>query len=62
MKKNIAKFVSKCLVCQQVKARRQKTTRLLQPLGILEWKWENIVMDLILGLPRTRKGYAVIYE
>ena len=36
MKKDIAEYVSKCLVCQQVKAPRQKTAGLLQPLSIPE--------------------------
>ncbi|TYK04865.1 pol protein [Cucumis melo var. makuwa] len=38
MKKEVAEFVSKCLVCQQVKAPRQKPTCLLQPLSVPEWK------------------------
>ncbi|KAA0040402.1 pol protein [Cucumis melo var. makuwa] len=41
MKREVAEFVSRCLVCQQVKAPRQKPAGLLQPLGIPEWKWEN---------------------
>ena len=61
MKKDIAEYVSKCLVWQQVKAPRQKTAGLLQPLSIPEWKWENIVMDFIVGLPKTLKGYTVIW-
>ena len=60
MKKDIAEYVSKCLMCQQVKAPRQKTIRLLQPLSIREWKRENIAMDFIVGLPKTLKGYTVI--
>ncbi|KAL0544252.1 hypothetical protein IC582_019365 [Cucumis melo] len=36
MKKEVAKFVSKCLVCQQVKAPRQKPAGLLQPLSVPE--------------------------
>ena len=56
MKKDITEYVSKCLVCQQVKAHRNgKTAGLLQPLNIPEWKWENIVMDFIIGLPKTLK-------
>ena len=34
MKREVADFVSKCLVCQQVKAPRQKPAGLLQPLGV----------------------------
>ena len=33
---------------------------LLQPLSILEWKWENIAMDFIVGLTKTLKGYTMI--
>ncbi|KAL0536730.1 hypothetical protein IC582_025690 [Cucumis melo] len=36
MKREVAEFVSRCLVCQQVKAPRQKPAGLLQPLSIPE--------------------------
>jgi hypothetical protein len=29
---------------------------LLQPLQVPEWKWEEIAMDFIMGLPRTQSG------
>ncbi|KAA0033011.1 ty3-gypsy retrotransposon protein [Cucumis melo var. makuwa] len=61
MIREVAKFVSKCLVCQQVKAPRQKPTGLLQPLSIPEWKWENVSMDFIMGLPRTLRAFTVIW-
>ena len=61
MKRDVVEFVSKCLVCQQVKTPRQKTARMLQPLSIPKWKWENIAMDLTVGLPRTLKGYTIIW-
>ena len=38
MKKEIALYVQKCLICQQVKAEHQKPSGLLQPLEIPEWK------------------------
>ncbi|KAL4038666.1 hypothetical protein IC575_002289 [Cucumis melo] len=38
MKREVAEFVSKCLVCQHVKAPRQKPAGLLQPLSVPEWK------------------------
>ncbi|KAL4032914.1 hypothetical protein IC575_005997 [Cucumis melo] len=61
MKREVAEFVSRCLVCQQVKAPRQKPAGLLQPLSIPEWKWENVSMDFITGLPRTLRGFTVIW-
>ena len=61
MKREVADFVSKCLVCQKVKAPRQKPAGLLQPLGVPEWKWKKVSMDFISGLPRTLKSYTVIW-
>ncbi|WVZ75595.1 hypothetical protein U9M48_023634 [Paspalum notatum var. saurae] len=31
------------------------------PLALLAWKWEDIHMDFIVGLPRTQKGYDSIW-
>ncbi|TYK15208.1 pol protein [Cucumis melo var. makuwa] len=38
MKREVADFVSRCLVCQQLKAPKQKPAGLLQPLSIPGWK------------------------
>jgi hypothetical protein len=56
MKAEIADFVSRCLVCQQVKIEHQKPRGPLQPLEVPEWKWEHITMDFVGGLPRNQKG------
>ncbi|KAL0545727.1 hypothetical protein IC582_015618 [Cucumis melo] len=61
MKREVADFVSRCLVCQQVKAPRQRPARLLQPLSVPGWKWESVSMDFITGLPKTLKDYTVIW-
>ncbi|KAL0551353.1 hypothetical protein IC582_010439 [Cucumis melo] len=61
MKREVADFVCRCLVCQQVKAPRQKSTGLLQPLNVPGWKWESVSMDFITGLRRVLKGYIVIW-
>ncbi|KAL4034919.1 hypothetical protein IC575_003591 [Cucumis melo] len=61
MKRDVADFVSRCLVCQQVKAPRQHPAGLLQPLSVPEWKWESVSMDFIMGLPKTLRGYTVIW-
>ncbi|WVZ89513.1 hypothetical protein U9M48_035905 [Paspalum notatum var. saurae] len=56
MKREIAKYVSECDVCQRVKADHLKPAGMLQPLAVPAWKWEDIHMDFIVGLPRTRRG------
>jgi hypothetical protein len=61
MKREIAKYVSECDTCQRVKANHLRPTENLQPLSIPDWKWENIYMDFIVGLPRTSCGYNSIW-
>ncbi|CAN6552492.1 unnamed protein product [Malus baccata var. baccata] len=56
MKREIAEYVSRCIVCQQVKAERKKPFGRMQPLPVPQWKWENITMDFMYKLPRTRNG------
>jgi hypothetical protein len=51
MKREIAGYVARCLVCQQVKIEHQRPGG-LQPLPIPEWKWEHISMDFV-----TKSGY-----
>ena len=38
MKRDVSKFVTKCLVCQRVKAEHQVPSGLLLPIRIPEWK------------------------
>jgi hypothetical protein len=61
MKREIAKFVMECDVCQRVKAEHQRPAGLLQPLSIPLWKWEEISMDFIVGLPKTPSGNDSIW-
>ncbi|WVZ84835.1 hypothetical protein U9M48_031822, partial [Paspalum notatum var. saurae] len=61
MKLEIAKYVSECDVCQRVKADHLKPAGMLQPLAVLAWKWEDIHMDFIVGLPRTPKGIVSLH-
>jgi hypothetical protein len=56
MKKDIEKFVEQCSTCQQVKAEHQRPAGMLKPLLIPKWKWDEIVMNFILGLPKTPTG------
>jgi hypothetical protein len=61
LKRDVASHVIMCNVCQRVKAEHQRPTGLLHPLKIPGWKWEEIGMDFITGLPRTSKGYDSIW-
>ena len=56
MKRDIGKFISKCMNCQLVKAEQKKPSGLLQPLDVPTWKWEQVSMDFIDGLPKPRAG------
>jgi hypothetical protein len=61
LKRDVASHVALCDVCQRVKVEHQKPTGLLHPLKISEWKWEEIGIDFIVGLPRTSTGYDYIW-
>ena len=60
MKREIAKYVSECDVCQRIKASHLKIAGTLQPLSIPSWKWEDISMDFIVGLPNTSQKHDSI--
>jgi hypothetical protein len=61
MKRDVAEYVALCDTCQRVKAEHQRPAGFLQPLKEPEWKWEEISMDFIVGLPRTQGGYDSIW-
>ena len=61
MKIEIARYIAKCDTCQKVKAIHLRPAGELQPLPISSWKWEDISMDFIVGLPKTSKGFDSIW-
>jgi hypothetical protein len=61
MKRDVARYVEKCLTCLRVKAEHQRPHGKLQPLEIPVWKWEHITMDLITKLPRTPRNFDAIW-
>jgi hypothetical protein len=61
MKREIAKYVSECDTCQRIKASHLKVEGTLQPLPIPSWKWEDLNMDFIVGLPNTSRHHNSIW-
>nr|GEZ39636.1 putative reverse transcriptase domain-containing protein [Tanacetum cinerariifolium] len=61
VKRDITTYVSKCLTCLQRKAEHQRPSVLLQEPEIPEWKWDNITMDFITKLHRTKSGHDTIW-
>ncbi|XP_060960885.1 uncharacterized protein LOC133031411 [Cannabis sativa] len=61
MKNDIADYVAKCLTCQRIKAKHKRPARLLEPLNIPEWIWEDIPMDFVVGLDRTTRQFDCVW-
>nr|GEY52986.1 DNA/RNA polymerase superfamily protein [Tanacetum cinerariifolium] len=61
MKRDVATFVSKCLICQQVKIEHKRASGLLQQLDIPVWKWDEIPMEFVTGLPQTQRRHDAIW-
>jgi hypothetical protein len=61
MKGDITEYVTWCNTCRWVKAEHQRPVGLLQPMHILVWKWDEISMDFIVGLPKTPNGHDLIW-
>jgi hypothetical protein len=53
MKHEAAHYVSESDTYRKVKSDYMKPGALLQLLSIAEWKWDDISMDFIVGLPMT---------
>jgi hypothetical protein len=51
-------FVRSCDPCQRNKARNQCPPGLLQPIPLPTNRWEQVTMDLITCLPRTKAGHT----
>jgi hypothetical protein len=61
MKVDIAKHVAECDTCHRMKASHLKSTSVLQPFSIPMWKWDDISMDFIVGLPLTARKKKSIW-
>lgn len=60
MDATIRRYVISCDACQRNKPSHQATIGLLKPLGIPTRPWQQVSMDLITQLPRSRSGNDAI--
>lgn len=61
MKRDIAVYMAQCPTCQQVKVEHQRSAGPLQPVDVPEWKWDQMAMDFVVGLPKTSNGNNTIW-
>jgi hypothetical protein len=55
MRHDVERYVSRCTICNKPKT-RLNPHGLYMPLHILSVHWEDIFMNFVLGLPRTKRG------
>src|SRR4051812_45588018 len=60
MVEEVKRYVRTCDSCQRIKALQQKPTGLLQPMLTPCAKWENVSMDFITHLLKTKSGKDTI--
>ncbi|KAI4334743.1 hypothetical protein L6164_013455 [Bauhinia variegata] len=60
MMNSVLQFVKDCTVCQQSKYEGKSPAGLLQPLPIPKAIWEDISLDFISGLPKSRGFDAIM--
>ena len=59
--RDVAEYISKCLKYQKVKAENKHPIGKLQLIELLEWNWDQITIDFVIGLPRTIEVYDAIW-
>ncbi|KAL3567897.1 hypothetical protein D5086_030548 [Populus alba] len=60
MKKDVQRICDKCITCRKAKSRTQPYG-LYTPLPVPKEPWVDILMDFVLGLPRSKRGRDSIF-
>ena len=61
MKRKVAQYVAKCLVCQKAKIEHQKQAGMPQSLDIPEWKWDSITICSWLATNHSKIRFHMGY-
>ena len=59
MRQDVERFVRNCHICRQSKTSRHAPFGDLRPLVIPQQPWQDISMDFVMGLPRSKDPYAI---
>ena len=60
MHADVSEYVRTCLLCQSNKARTTHVAGLLQPIPLPLRRWDQVSMDFVGPLPRTRAGHDAL--
>jgi hypothetical protein len=60
MRHDVERYVLRCTTCNKAKS-QLNSHDLYMPLSIPSVPWEDISMDFVLGLPRTKRGRDIIF-
>jgi hypothetical protein len=61
MRRDVERYLLRCTTCNKAKS-RLNPHGLYTPLPVPSVPWEDISMDFVLGLPRTKRGRDSIFE
>jgi hypothetical protein len=60
MRRDVERYISCCTTCNKAKS-RLNPHGLYMPLSIPRAPWEDIAMEFVLGLPRTKRGRDSVF-
>src|SRR5438128_7671754 len=60
MRRDVERYVSRCTTCNKAKS-QLNPHGLYLPLPVPSAPWEDILMDFVLGLPRTKRGRDSVF-